>query len=223
MLKNLENLQAHPLLTDASDWQQAGDAHLIAHLLGETVPRRAQLLLHDAGSLRALQPQILRNDSGLNSRQRDVLLAAFELGRRALVEKSPGISLRDPQKVVARFRDLGLLEVETLIALGVDASRRAVVEHRMIGSVDGVAAKPRDLLRPVLAAGAVGLIAVHNHPSGDSSPSRSDIAFTQRLQQAASLCGIALLDHIIIASGGWCSMRASGWLANPSKAREEND
>ncbi len=223
MSKNLENFQRPQPLTDASDWQQAGDAHLIAHLLGEALPRRAQLLLHHAGSLRALQPQILRNDTGLSPRQRDALLAAFELGRRALVEKSPGVALGDPQRVVARFQDLGLMEVETLIALGVDARKRAVVEHRMIGSVDGVAAKPRDLLRPVLAAGAVGLIAVHNHPSGDPTPSGSDIAFTQRLQQAASLCGVTLLDHIVIASGGWCSMRASGWVTSADAARWKDD
>ena len=122
------------------------------------------------------------------------------------------VQLRFPLCVVARFRDLALADVEVLIGIGLDAERRIVCERRMTGTAVGVAAAPRDLLAPALAAGAVALIAVHNHPSGMATPSQADLAFTRRLGAAAQLCGVALLDHVIVASGGWCSLRESGWL-----------
>jgi len=124
----------------------------------------------------------------------------------------PGPRLRSPICIVARFRDLALEDVEMLVAVGLDKERRIVSEHRLIGTATGVAAVPRELLGPVLAAGSVALIAVHNHPSGNPKPSRADLDFTRRLGAAAQVCGLALLDHVIVASGGWCSMRDAGWV-----------
>ena len=110
--------------------------------------------------------------------------------------------------MVSRLSHLALLEREVLVILGLDAGLHVVSEHRLVGTTTGVQAQPRDVLGPVLAAGAVALVAVHNHPSGLPQPSPADIAFTRRLGLASEMCGVALLDHVIVASRGWCSLRA---------------
>lgn len=189
------------------------DDALIACLLGpsRSARTRATGLLAQAGSLRALT-RVAGHCPLLSPAERDRVLAALELGRRALVERRYGQRLLEASAVVAWCRDLALSEVEVLLVAGLDAAGRILVQHRMVGAVDGVQARPRDLLRPVIAAGAVALVLAHNHPSGAPQPSASDVAFTRRLQTAAQVCGLALLDHVVVAGGGWSSMRALGHL-----------
>jgi len=80
------------------------------------------------------------------------------------------------------------------------------------GTVNRVAISPREIVRRALDLSATGMIIAHNHPSGDPSPSASDIAITRDLFQAARLFEIALLDHIVIARQGCYSFRAEGRL-----------
>ena len=208
------HLSCQPHETWAID--TADTATLLGRMLsgGRSTRLRAGRLLADAGSLRALMAAVYRGVGvgPLAPGERERLAAAFELGQRALVERRPGVRLTDAPAVVARFRDLALADVEVLVAVGLDAGGRAVCEQRLVGGVDGVHARPRDLLRPVLAAGAVALLAVHNHPSGTPEPSAADVAFTRRLAEAARLCGLAFVDHVVIATGGWSSMRDRGLL-----------
>jgi len=80
------------------------------------------------------------------------------------------------------------------------------------GQVDQVLVTPADILRPVLAAGANRCIIVHNHPSGEPSPSQDDRSVTDRVAKAAKLLGMELLDHIIIAREGFVSFKDLGML-----------
>ena len=130
-------------------------------------------------------------------------------------ERKRDVHLRDAGAVAAHFRDLGLLEREVLAIAGLDHRGRLLCERRLQGHAFGVAATPGALLPAVLAASAVAAVLVHNHPSGRLAPSHADLEFTERFAQAASLCGLQLLDHIIIARGGWLSLRHAGWLELP--------
>lgn len=132
----------------------------------------------------------------------------------ASLGRAPVSPLLRPACVVSLLSHLALLECEVLVILGLDAGMHLVSQHRLLGTAHGVRAQPRELLGPVLAAGAVALVAVHNHPSGVPQPSADDLAFTRRLGLASELCGVSLLDHVIIASGGWCSLRAEDCLRN---------
>src|SRR6202007_2775071 len=76
------------------------------------------------------------------------------------------------------------------------------------GTVDRVTISPRELVRRALDIGAAGMILAHNHPSGDPTPSSSDIAMTRDIHQAAQLFDIRLLDHLIVARLGCYSFRA---------------
>lgn len=122
------------------------------------------------------------------------------------------VVLRDPATVAAHCRDLALLPREVLVILGVDAHANLLSQQRISGQVHGVRATPRDVLPTLLRASAEALLLVHNHPSGVLRPSRADILFTQRMAEAAQICGLRLMDHVIVAGGGWLSMRDAGLL-----------
>ena len=92
------------------------------------------------------------------------------------------------------------------------------VRHRVIadelcgrGSLTGVEVHPRDVFRRLIAIGAAAVIFCHNHPSGDPSPSRADIELTDRLRQVGELCGIAVLDHVVVAATGHVSLAERNW------------
>ncbi|MES1971794.1 MAG: JAB domain-containing protein [Pseudomonadota bacterium] len=80
------------------------------------------------------------------------------------------------------------------------------------GSIDEVALYAREIIGRALEIGSAAIILVHNHPSGDPTPSRSDIDLTKRIARAGQPLGIAVHDHLIIASGGHRSMRTLGLL-----------
>jgi DNA repair protein RadC len=139
------------------------------------------------------------------------LRAALELGRRALAEPvARGDVLACAALVAARMRDLTLLDHEELHALGLDARNRLVVHARVAtGALNVVAVEPRDVFRPLLRESAQGFVLVHNHPSGDPEPSDPDRVLTNRLAAAGELVGLTLLDHVVVARGGYFAF-ASG-------------
>jgi DNA repair protein RadC len=81
------------------------------------------------------------------------------------------------------------------------------------GSLSQCPVSPRDALRPAVREGAHGVIFVHNHPSGDASPSFEDAELTERLRAAAELVGVVARDHVIVAAGGYYSFVEAGrWM-----------
>lgn len=102
---------------------------------------------------------------------------------------------------------------EQVRMLYLDAKNRLIAEEVVTrGSVTSAAIFPREIVRRALDHGATGLIMAHNHPSGDPQPSRSDVAGSRAVADAARLFDILLHDHIIIGRGGYCSLRAGGFL-----------
>jgi DNA repair protein RadC len=92
--------------------------------------------------------------------------------------------------------------------------RNELLDDRVLaeGTVDVTPVYPREIIRRALDIGATALILVHNHPSGDPSPSRGDIEATRRVAAAAQALDICLHDHVIVARDGWTSFRALGLL-----------
>jgi DNA repair protein RadC len=133
------------------------------------------------------------------------LLAALELGRRSL--QAPlrrAAPLGGADAVAALFGDrLSGRVHEELHVLGVDA-RLQLVTHAVVGlgGVAEVVILPREVFRPLVRDGAWGCIVVHNHPSGDPTPSSADRTLTRRLKQAAELLGVCFVDHVIVAARG---------------------
>ena len=100
---------------------------------------------------------------------------------------------------------------EQLRVLFLDSTNRLIRDEPMaLGSINETAVYPREIVRRALEINATALLLVHNHPSGDPSPSRGDIEATARVAEAARLLEIVVHDHIIVARSGWSSFRALG-------------
>jgi DNA repair protein RadC len=76
-----------------------------------------------------------------------------------------------------------------------------------VGTLDRNLVHPREVFRPAIKDAAKSVILVHNHPSGDATPSEEDLAVTTRLEQAGQALGVQVLDHIVVARGGEVSIR----------------
>lgn len=192
------------------------DAELLALVLGAGVsgspaPRVAEALLLHTGGITALsrsQPAELLAVAGVGAARAARLAAAFELGRRGLASADLGGSITDPEKVYNRLRPrLVGVHQEIAVVLALSAQNRVLAEIEIgRGEVTGVPVHPREVFRPLIRHGAAGGVLAHNHPSGDPTPSNDDIALTRRLCAAGDLVGIPLLDHVVIASGGFRSI-----------------
>lgn len=92
---------------------------------------------------------------------------------------------------------------EVVLAFHLDTNNRIQGYHEVArGSLNGAIVMPREVFRTAIVNGAAAVILVHNHPSGDPTPSDDDRAFTERLHKAGKLVGIALLDHVVIGDEG---------------------
>ena len=92
--------------------------------------------------------------------------------------------------------------------------RHRLLRHELVsqGTLTASLVHPREVFRPALRESAAALLLVHNHPSGDPTPSAEDREVTARLVRAGELLGIPVLDHVVVAERGWSSLRESGWL-----------
>ena len=137
--------------------------------------------------------------------------AARRLAREEVVER-PVLSSWD--KVLGYCRTtLGRSEVEHFHLLFLDRKNRLIAdETQQRGTVDHTPVYPREVVKRALDLGASALILVHNHPSGDPTPSQADIAMTEEIVEAGRTLGIVVHDHIVISREGHASFRSLGLL-----------
>ncbi len=143
------------------------------------------------------------------------VLALVELSRRITSKKLRlGQSIQCSADVTEAYRPrLSMKKQEEFLVLALDSKNRVIAEHVVAkGSLTQVEVDPRSVLRCLIRAGAARAIALHNHPSGDPSPSSHDTAICKRLGKAGELVGIELLDFIIVAAEGATSFRDLGLL-----------
>ncbi len=106
---------------------------------------------------------------------------------------------------------MAFAEREELRVLYLDKRNGLIVDEvQQVGTVDHTPVYPREVVKRALELSATAIILVHNHPSGDPSPSRADIAMTQQVMDVAGALGIALHDHIIIGRHGHASFKSLG-------------
>ena len=103
------------------------------------------------------------------------------------------------QDVFEIFRDLRLEAKEHFVALHLDGKNRIICLDRVsVGSLNQSIVHPRELFKTACLSSAAAIILIHNHPTGDPTPSREDLSITRRLKEAGDILGIKVLDHIII-------------------------
>ena len=138
------------------------------------------------------------------------IVCIAELSRRiASTGRGKQLIFREPQTVPAYYMEsLRHKEKEELWLLMLDSKSALLAESVLsMGTVNYAVAAPREIFLEALKYKAVSIIMMHNHPSGDPSPSESDILLTRRVQEAGNVIGISLLDHIIIGDKRFLSFR----------------
>jgi DNA repair protein RadC len=193
---------------------------LVAVLVGERVGSAAldaaNGVLATAGGvhgLARLTADELAEATGIDRAAAGRLLAAIELGRRTL-RCPPGVR---PQVLNAEAVGLLLLPeygghpVERFGVVLLDARHRLIRTQLLtVGALDASIVRPREIFRAAALAGAAAVVAFHNHPSGDVSPSAEDLELTTRLVRAGELLGIDVVDHVILGDTQYCSLREAG-------------
>ena len=186
------------------------DSELIAILLRTGLPGAnavevARQLLERYASLSGLSRCTVKEIAairGIGEAKAIQLVAAFGLGQRLANERLSRQRLDSPELVHELVAaEMRTLHKESLRVILLDTRYHLLrMEEVSLGSVNESIAHPRDVFRPAVISSAYAVIVVHNHPSGDPSPSQSDHSLTRRLAEAAELLQIKLLDHIIIGA-----------------------
>ena len=121
-------------------------------------------------------------------------------------------TISNAQAVYALFSFLQQETKEHFIALHLDAKNRILCIDRVsAGTMTNSLIHPREVFKTALLSSATSLLLIHNHPSGDPTPSREDISITEKLKGAGEIMGISVLDHVIIGDG-YVSLKEKGYL-----------
>jgi DNA repair protein RadC len=118
-------------------------------------------------------------------------------------------AIRGPEDVLPLVRKYAKADREHFVVLLLNARHELMSLHVIsIGSLNASIVHPREVFKPAIIHSAASLILCHNHPSGDPEPSEEDLSITKRLVEVGELVGIAILDHVILASRGIVSFRS---------------
>lgn len=184
----------------------------------ESVLQLANRLLNHFEGLRFLKEASvaeLTSISGIGEAKAVQVLAALELGRRInrlayedrYVIKSP----QDGANYV--MEEMRFLSQEHFVCLYLNTKNQVLHKQTVfIGSLNASIVHPREVFKEALKRSAASIICIHNHPSGDPSPSREDIEVTKRLTECGKMLGIELLDHLIIGEQKYVSLKEKGYL-----------
>ncbi len=140
------------------------------------------------------------------------LLAAIELGIRSTYKEDKDIKLNRPENIYEFFKNkLIHLKQENLMAIFLDNKNKLIAYKTIfIGTINMSVSHPREIFKEAMKNSSVYIILVHNHPSGDPTPSVADLKFTNQVYKTSKIIGIPLLDHIIIGNNKYYSFYDNG-------------
>jgi DNA repair protein RadC len=197
--------------------------------VGHPAARVGERIIDAAGGslarLASLDVASLEQVPGVGAATAARVAAALELGRRAAAGAvEMGDPIRGPGDVFARMgprlRDAQQEEFHALLL----NSRHRVIREVLVtrGLLDAALIHPREVFRPAVTEGAAGVILVHNHPSGDPTPSSEDRAVTRQLGEAGRAVGIPVLDHVVVGAGSYVSLAEELGRGLPGRPRSGN-
>jgi DNA repair protein RadC len=209
--------------------ESLSDAELVALLLrtgggGRDVLSLAASVLRESGglgSMATLEVAELSRMPGIGPAKSAALVAALEIGRRVASRRlRAGDPVRGPADVFRHFHArVRQARHERFFVLLLDGRHRLLREVVISqGTLTASLVHPREVFRPALREAAAALVLVHNHPSGDPTPSTEDREITMRLFEAGTLIGVPVLDHVVVAERGWSSLCELGALPRRESA-----
>ena len=176
-----------------------------------------KLLVHFDG-LRLLKDASLdelKSIKGIGTAKAIQLLAAVELGRRVSnLEYRDRYCIRSPEDAAKyMMNEMRFLTQEHFVCLYLNTKNQVMHKQNVfIGSLNASIVHPREVFKEAFRRSAASIICLHNHPSGDPSPSREDIEVTKRLVECGKIIGIEMLDHIIIGENKFVSLKEKGYV-----------
>jgi len=199
------------------------DSELLAIILrtGSTecsaVDLATDVLIRFAGLKNLIQAGVeeLSAIDGIGPAKAAQLKAALEIGRRvASLSESEKPVIKGPEDAaVMVMEEMRHLDKENFCALILNTRHQVVAKETIsVGTLNSSVIHPRELFKTAIKRSAAAVILVHNHPSGDPTPSREDREVTRRLQEAGSIIGIEVLDHLIIGDNKFVSFKKKGML-----------
>lgn len=130
------------------------------------------------------------------------------------VRESTSHIIRDPINTYSECKDMSSLAQEAFVVLTLNTRSKLIARHLVsLGLADSTLVHPREVFRPAISDGASAIILVHNHPTGETTPSMEDIRVTRQLIDASKIIGIKVTDHLIIGPNSerpFLSLRESG-------------
>lgn len=201
------------------------DAELLAVIIrtgsgGVSATELARQLLqslpgHRLSGLTQYSYEQLREMHGIGRVKAVQLLCLTEIANRIMrsLVTNDALQCDDSQKVAAAYMSMRFLETEQVRLLILDG-KNALIREVVIsnGSFNASMAAPREVFYTALKHRAVRILLLHNHPSGDPTPSKNDVALTKRIVDTGEMVGIPLVDHIVIGDNRYVSFRESGYL-----------
>ncbi|MBN2240492.1 MAG: DNA repair protein RadC [Dehalococcoidales bacterium] len=185
---------------------------------GESVTVTSQRLLSRFKTLKGLSEASLEELSGVRGiglAKAAQIKAAFELAKRVDSRDSSGKKsvVKTPEDVQELLgKKLRDKKKEHFLAVLLDTRGHHIRTAEIsVGSLDSSIVHPREVFKEALSASAASVIFVHNHPSGDPSPSEDDIKLTKRLAEAGDIMGIDVLDHVVIGDKNFTSLKREGF------------
>lgn len=198
------------------------DADLLALVLapGEQASAQAIAAAHAVAEQFPLERLVtlpwdeLRHVPGLPLRAAATLAAAVELARRGLDRGIGSLpKILHPSDVLKTVPEIRNERREHFVCLYLNARTQLIHKATIsIGTLNSSLVHPREVFAPALENAASAIILVHNHPSGDPSPSREDLNLTRRLVEAGLIMGIEIVDHVVISADRWVSFKQTGEL-----------
>jgi DNA repair protein RadC len=176
-----------------------------------------------ATGLRSMSAAELAEVTSIDVALAERLVACRDLSLALDVRKQPRLEC---SRSVVRALPTGIetLETEVMLGCAIDVRSRLIATVLLArGGKSHTAVTLRDVFTPMIRLGASGLVIIHNHPSGDVTPSASDVNFTNRVVLAGDSLGIVVLDHLIIGGKDVLSFADTGLLASPEELRRRDD
>jgi DNA repair protein RadC len=153
----------------------------------------------------------LKSIEGIGTAKACQVMAAIEFSRRFLLH--PPIVIGTDKDVIPLIAEIADRKQEFFLTLTIDGANHLIEKRTVaIGTVNQSLVHPREIFADAVSDRAAGIILVHNHPSGDHSPSVEDYKVTDRMAAAGNLMGISVVDHIIISRNGYYSFQKNGYI-----------
>ncbi len=201
--------------------QSLSQAELLAILLrvgvpGENAVQVGQRLLSDLGGLAGIHRASYEDvcaQHGIGPAKAAQIKAAIELGRRLAVaapEERPTVHSPEDAAALVQY-EMSALEHEELRVVLLDVRNRVLdVQSIYRGSATSAQVRVGELFKAAIRRNAAAIIVIHNHPSGDPTPSPEDVALTRAIVQAGNLLDVGVLDHLVIGRGRYVSLKERG-------------